>query len=88
MIESVAQSDSAVMQVANVVQMPSGVETLRVVSSAPASGFVDPTYGGVKPQGLLQWSPRRTERSRVGDDHRDSQRVHRRHELPGVVVLA
>jgi HK97 family phage major capsid protein len=56
-IASVADSQSGVMQLAQVVQMPSGVETMPVVSSAPASGFVDPAYGGVKPQGLLEWSP-------------------------------
>jgi HK97 family phage major capsid protein len=42
-IESVADRRSGVMQLATVVRMPSGVETMPVVSSAPASGFVDPS---------------------------------------------
>lgn len=56
-IASVSDSASGVMQLAHVVRMPTGVETMPVVSSAPASGFVDPAYGGVKPQGLIEWSP-------------------------------
>jgi hypothetical protein len=56
-IQSVTDSASGVMQLANVVRVPTGVETMPVVSSAPASGFVDPSYGGVKPQGLIEWSP-------------------------------
>ena len=56
-IQSVADDLSGVMQLAKTVRMPSGVETMPVVSSAPASGFVDPAYGGLKPQGLLEWEP-------------------------------
>jgi hypothetical protein len=43
-IQSVADSAPGVMQLATVVQMPSGVETMPVVSSAPASGsLIRPT---------------------------------------------
>ena len=61
---------------------------LPVVSSAPASGFVDPTYGGVKPQGLLEWSPAVLTAAELATVIAISQRLHRRHEVPGLVVFA
>jgi HK97 family phage major capsid protein len=54
-VGSITDQQSAVMQLARTVPMPSGVETIPLVSSAPVSGFVSPVYGGLKPAGGLEW---------------------------------
>lgn len=44
------------MALATVARMPSGVETVPVVSSAPIAGFVNPAYGGLKPGSAIDWT--------------------------------
>jgi hypothetical protein len=51
----IADSESALMQLARVERMPSGVEKVPVVTAAPTSGFVNPAYGGLKPGTSLDW---------------------------------
>jgi hypothetical protein len=55
-VGAVTDEQSALMQLARTVPMPSGVEKVPVVSSAPASGFVTPAYGGLKPSGTVDWT--------------------------------
>jgi hypothetical protein len=55
-VKQVADTESALMQLAQIVQMPSGVETVPVVSSAPVSGFVSPAFGGLKPGSSVDWT--------------------------------
>jgi hypothetical protein len=54
-IGSITDEESSLMQLAHVVQMPSGVETVPVVNSAPIAGFVNPAYGGLKPGSAVDW---------------------------------
>jgi HK97 family phage major capsid protein len=54
-VSQVADSQSALMQLAQIVRMPTGVEAVPVVSSAPVSGFVSPAYGGLKPGSSVEW---------------------------------
>jgi hypothetical protein len=56
-VAQIADTESALMQLAKTVQMPSGVEEVPIVSSAPASGFVSPTYGGLKPGSAVDFAP-------------------------------
>lgn len=56
-IGAVTEEQSSLMQLANVQPMPSGVETVPVISSAPAAGFVDPAYGGLKPGSAVDFAP-------------------------------
>jgi HK97 family phage major capsid protein len=55
-VSQVTDSQSALMQLAHIVRMPSGVEAVPVVSSAPVSGFVSPAYGGLKPGSAVEWA--------------------------------
>jgi HK97 family phage major capsid protein len=55
-VSSVSDHQSALMQLAHKVPMPSGVEQVPVVSSAPVSGFVSPAYGGLKPGSSVEWT--------------------------------
>jgi hypothetical protein len=55
-IASVTESQSAVMQLARIVPMPSGVEQVPLVTASPTSGFVSPAYGGLKPSGEVEWT--------------------------------
>ena len=43
-VTTIADRESAVMQLAHTIQMPSGVEVVPVVTAAPASGFVSPDF--------------------------------------------
>jgi hypothetical protein len=54
-VEQVADQTSSLMQLAQVVRMPSGVEEVPVVTASPTSGFVSPVYGGLKPSGTVEW---------------------------------
>lgn len=54
-VSQISDGQSALMQLANVIQMPQGVEAVPVVSSAPVSGFVSPAYGGLKPGSSVEW---------------------------------
>jgi hypothetical protein len=53
------------MRLATTVQMPSGEERLPVISSVPASDFVDP-FGGLKPGTSVEWSPATLEAGEIG----------------------
>jgi HK97 family phage major capsid protein len=55
-VASVTESESAVMQLARVVRMPSGVEQVPLVTASPTSGFVSPAYGGLKPSSEVEWT--------------------------------
>ena len=55
-VSQVTDRQSALMALAHIVRMPSGVEAVPVVSSAPVSGFVSPAYGGLKPGSAVDWS--------------------------------
>lgn len=55
-ISTVTDRQSALMQLAQTIRMPSGVEAVPVVSSAPVSGFVSPSYGGLKPGSSVDWA--------------------------------
>jgi hypothetical protein len=48
-VQQVADSQSALMQLATIVRMPSGVEAVPVVGSAPVSGFVSPARASSRP---------------------------------------
>jgi HK97 family phage major capsid protein len=54
-IQSVGERTSAVMRLARVVRMPVGTEVIPVVQAAPVSGWVDPSYGGLKPTSDIEW---------------------------------
>jgi hypothetical protein len=54
-IEAVAYQ-SAIMKLSRTIRMPAGVEKIPVVSVAPQAGFVNPTYGGHKPQTTVEWT--------------------------------
>jgi hypothetical protein len=41
-VGSVTERQSAVMQLARVIRMPSGVEQIPLVTASPTSGFVSP----------------------------------------------
>lgn len=56
-ITAVRDRESALMQLARTIPMPSGVEVVPVVTSAPASGFVSPVYGGLKPGSAIDFAP-------------------------------
>jgi HK97 family phage major capsid protein len=55
-VQQVADAQSALMQLAQTVRMPTGVEAVPVISSAPVSGFVSPAYGGLKPGSAVDWT--------------------------------
>ena len=58
-VATVSDDESALMQLARTIPMPSGVETIPVVTASPASGFVSPAYGGLKPGGTVDFAPAR-----------------------------
>jgi hypothetical protein len=53
-IQSVVEEQSAVLRLARTVPMPSGLETVPVISSPPAAGWVD-AYGGLKPATAVEF---------------------------------
>jgi hypothetical protein len=55
-VASVTEQQSAVMQLARIVRMPSGIEQIPLVTASPTSGFVSPQYGGLKPSGEVEWT--------------------------------
>jgi HK97 family phage major capsid protein len=55
-IQRVTDAQSALMALAQTVRMPTGVEAVPVISSAPVSGFVSPAYGGLKPGSAVDWT--------------------------------
>lgn len=58
-LESVGERESAVMRLARVIQMPSGLTSVPVVSVAPDASFVTPAYGGRKPVSTIEWTSQR-----------------------------
>jgi Phage capsid family len=65
-VQSVTQSESALMQLARVLRMPSGVDKVPVISGMPAAGFVDPAYGGLKPAGDIIFAPETLTAAEIG----------------------
>lgn len=55
-VQSVAEQESALLQLARKAPMPTGSEIVPVVSGAPAAGWVDPSTG-LKPRGDVTWEP-------------------------------
>jgi hypothetical protein len=55
-IQQVADAQSALMALAQTVRMPTGVEAVHLISSAPVSGFVSPAYRGLKPGSAVDWT--------------------------------
>jgi Phage capsid family len=55
-LASVGDRLSAVMKLARVINMPSGLESVPVVSVAPTAAFVTPMYGGRKPRSSIEWT--------------------------------
>jgi len=64
-VQSVTDRDSALMTLCRKIAMPSRSESVPVVSSAPAAGFVDPVTG-LKPTGVIDWSPVTLTASEIG----------------------
>jgi HK97 family phage major capsid protein len=65
-VATAADEASALMQLSNVVRMPSGASEIPVVSGSPASGFVSPVYGGLKPHGDVTWSSETLTAAEIG----------------------
>jgi HK97 family phage major capsid protein len=55
-----AELESAAMRLRNLTRMPSGVESVPVVSVEPDVEWVDPRYGGRKPM-KIEWTAARLE---------------------------
>src|SRR5262245_25308380 len=64
-VEALGDRESALMQVARVVQMPTNEERDAVVSATPAAAFVDP-FGGLKPASAVEWVPVTLEAGEIG----------------------
>jgi HK97 family phage major capsid protein len=58
---SAATQQSVVLTLGRTIRMPSGVESVPIVSVAPAVSFVTPAYGGRKPITQIEWSAERLE---------------------------
>jgi HK97 family phage major capsid protein len=65
-IGAISDEESGLMQLAHTVQMPSGIETVPVISAAPVAGFVNPAYGGLKPDGAVEWTSLPLEAGEIG----------------------
>jgi hypothetical protein len=65
-VQSVTEQESALMRLSRIIPMPSGVTTVPVIAAAPASGFVDPAYGGLKPAGDIVWAPEMLTAAEIG----------------------
>jgi HK97 family phage major capsid protein len=65
-VQSVTEEQSALMRLARVLRMPTGVEKVPVIAAAPASGFVNPTYGGLKPATEVVWEPETLTAAEIG----------------------
>jgi HK97 family phage major capsid protein len=65
-IQSVTQRESALMRLARVIRMPTGVQKVPVITGMPAAGFVNPTYGGLKPEGAVDWAPETLTAAEIG----------------------
>jgi Phage capsid family len=55
-LQSVGETESAVMRLARTTRMPAGLESIPVVSVAPDAAFVNPAYGGRKPITSIEWT--------------------------------
>lgn len=51
-------TESAVLKLGRVINMPSGISSVPVLSAVPVAGFVD-AYGGRKPIGNVEWTAER-----------------------------
>jgi HK97 family phage major capsid protein len=56
-----AEARSAILALSRTQPMPAGVESIPVVSVAPVAKFVNPRYGGRKPQTAVEWTAERIE---------------------------
>jgi hypothetical protein len=65
-VATVSEEESALMQLSREIRMPSGVEKVAVVSAAPTAGFVNPTYGGLKPAANVDWSSETLTAAEIG----------------------
>ena len=65
-VETVSERESQLARLSRVVRMPSGVEKVPVVSAAPTAGFVNPTYGGLKPSSNVDWTSEVLTASEIG----------------------
>jgi HK97 family phage major capsid protein len=51
-----AAEQSVVLELGNTQRMPTGVESIPLVSFFPVAGFVNPVYGGRKPATKIEWT--------------------------------
>jgi Phage capsid family len=58
-MQSVGEEQSAVAQLARRIPMPTGLNSVPVVSVAPDAAFVNNPFGGRKPIGTIEWSSQR-----------------------------
>jgi HK97 family phage major capsid protein len=56
-----AEAQSVCMTLGNVQQMPTGVESVPIVTVEPDAEWVDPRFGGRKPATKIEWSAARLE---------------------------